>query len=264
MQDAYAGMNRLYLSMHSPDAVVGLDIGDPVMSAWIADHLPDGARILDAGCGLGFDVVALHRGLPSRQTGKQFAVFGCDYSPDMLSTAISVGKKAGIPSNHFRVSSFASLTDIVEWQGGMDAVTVNYALYTVPPQTNYETYLHDSLLGLRSMLRIGGHLIVNLRNWPSLMQSEAAGAEHAYTNVHDGEAYHCHYSWRFGGKRIHSSTLTMWDDHGGGRSTDILFAERSLEEMSAALRMAGLIVRNTGSHGIGASAFDTLIAERTS
>lgn len=264
MHDAYAGLNRLYLSMHSPDAVAGHDINDPVMSAWIADHLPVGGYILDAGCGLGFDVVAMHRGLPARQTGKQFIVFGCDYSPDMLSTAISVGEMAGIPADRYRVASFAALADIGDWQGRMDAVAVNYALYTLPPATDYDAYLHDCLLGLRSVLRIGGNLVANLRDWSSLMRSEAAGGEHTYANVHNGDTYHCRYSWRFGGERIHGSTLTMWDDHGNERSTDILFAERSLDEVSMALTKAGFAVRSSGRHGDGAYAFDTVIAERTS
>lgn len=263
MHDAYADLNRLYPSMHSPGAIAGIDINDPVMSAWIADRLPDGARILDADCGLGFDVVAMHRGLPARLTGKKFTVFGCDYSPDMLSTAISVGGKAGIPADRYRVSSFAGLADIGQWQGCMDAVTVNYALYTFPPATDYDAYLHDCLLGLRSVLKIGGHLIANLRNWSSLMLSDAAGAEHSYANFHDGEAFHCRYSWRFGDERIHGSTLTMWDDHGNERSTDILFAERSLDEVSMLMNKAGFAVRGCGRHGEGAYAFDTVIVERT-
>ncbi len=93
--DAYRDINDLYLSMVTPEEVSAKDIHDPVMSDWIVNSLPDQASILDAGCGMGFHTVALHRGLPAKQSGKQYRVFGADYSESMLSSARGQRRQSG-------------------------------------------------------------------------------------------------------------------------------------------------------------------------
>lgn len=261
--DAYAGMNRLYLSQHLPEACDGSDIDDPVMSAWLSAHLQAGARVLDAGCGLGFDVLALHRGLPARRAGRSFEVYGTDYSCDMLQDARRLGMTAGIPSDRYRQSSFAGLRDVPAWSLAMDAVTVNYAIYTQPEEgTDYSAYLADSLRGLAAVIKPGGFLAINLRDWEALKGAEATGAAHAYSNTHGAQAFHCRYAWCFGAGRTHRTTLTMWEDGGASKQTTIWFAERSPDEIGEALAAAGLHVVVAGRHGEGANSFHTLIARK--
>lgn len=261
--DAYAGMNRLYLSQHSPEAFDGSDIDDPVMSAWLSAHLQDGTRILDAGCGLGFDVLALHRGLPARGAGRSFEVYGADCSADMMQDAQRLGMSAGVPADRYRQSSFAGLRDVPAWGLAMDAVTVNYAIYTQPEQgTDYSAYLTDSLLGLAAVIKPGGVLAINLRDWEALKGSEATGAAHEYSNTHGAQTFHCRYAWCFGDGRVHRTTLTMWEDGGASKQTDIWFAERSPDEIGEALVAAGLHVVSAGRHGEGANAFHTMIARK--
>ena len=263
MHDAYAGMNRLYLSMHTPDAVRGMDMDDPVVSAWIDGNLSAGQSILDAGCGLGFDVLALHRGLPAKGGTPRFTVYGSDYSKDMLDDARKTGQTAGIPADRYHVSSFARLAAIDEWRERMDLVTVNYAIYTQPDETcDYNGYLDESLRGLRAVLRSGGHLAINLRDWVALKAADASGSKHSGEATHDGRTYYYEYSWEFGPARLHRTTLRMWEDEGTAHSTDIWFAERDETEMKAALRRARFEVVESGRHGEGAYAFQTLIARR--
>lgn len=261
--DAYAGMNRLYLSQHPPDACDGRDIDDPIMSAWLSAHLHDGARVLDAGCGLGFDALALHRGLPARRSGRRFQVYGADYSADMLQDAQRLGMTAGVPSDRYRQSSFAGLSEVAGWGQAMDAVTVNYAIYTQPEEgTEYSAYLADSLRGMAAVIKPGGVLALNLRDWEALKGSEASGAAHAHSNTHGDQTFHCRYAWSFGTGRVHRTTLSMWEEGGASKQTDIWFAERSPDEIGEALAASGLRVIDAGRHGGGANAFHTLIARK--
>lgn len=263
MQDAYAGLDRLYLSMHTPAEVAGEDINDPVMGEWLAKNLPDASRILDAGCGLGFDALALQRGLPARRAGKSWIVYGADYSSDMLAAAARVGDVASLPAANFRRASFAGLTDIPEWRELMDVVTVNYAIYTQPAEdTDYDAYLQEGLNGLAAVLRPGGTLIVNLRDWQAMKAADDAGTAHVIENTHDGVSYQCGYAWAFGAHRVHRTTLHMREAGGLERSTTIWLAERSLAEIELALRAAGLMVIDRGRHGEGNSAFFTLFARK--
>ena len=263
MHDAYAGMNRLYLSLHTPDAVQGMDMNDPVMSAWIDRNVAAGQSILDAGCGLGFDVLALHKGLPATGGTRRFIVYGSDYSEDMLTDARKTGETAGIPADRYRVSSFEGLAGIVEWRERMDLVTVNYAIYTQPDEAcDYDGYLEKSLDGLRTTIRPGGHLAVNVRDWAALKAAGASGSKHAGQATHDGRTYHYEYMWEFGPARLHRTTLRMWEDGGAARCSDIWFAERGEVEIEAALRGAGFEVVESGRHGEGVRAFLTLIARR--
>jgi SAM-dependent methyltransferase len=263
MHDAYAGLNRLYLSMHSPAAAAGQDMDDPVMSEWIARNVGSGASILDAGCGLGFDVLALHNGLPARGSETQFVAYGADYSEDMLADARRIGTKVGIPESRYRAASFAGLADVSAWRESMDVVTVNYAIYTQPWRgCDYDGYLADSLQGLSAVLRHGGYLALNLRDWAALKAADAAGAALSGRATHDGRTYFYRYTWAFGQNRQHRTTLRMWENGELERETNIWFAERELAEIVAALQQAGFSVIHSGRHGQGAYAFNTLVARK--
>lgn len=262
MHDAYAGMNELYLSMHSPEAARGENINDPVMAAWLINNAPDGASILDAGCGLGFDVLALHRGLPAQASGKGWTVYGADFSADMLSSAIALGEQAGIPRSRYRQASFSDLADAAEWHGMMDVVTVNYALYTQPSaDMDYDAYLAASLIGLASVLRPGGHLVFSMRDWPALRHAEQVGTVHRYKNRHGENTYECRYTWTFDSGRVHRSELRMWRIGGSERSTEIFFAERAPAEIKVTLERTGFAAVSMESHGDGPHAFYTVVAK---
>lgn len=261
--DAYHGINNLYLSIVSPEEAAAEDIDDPVMSDWIASCLPDQATILDAGCGLGYHLVALHRGLPAKQTGKQFHVFGSDYSESMLSSAKINGTKAGIRADAYKQSSFADLRQIDEWADHFDAVLINYAIYTYPETvTDYDAYFLDCIRGVDRVLGHSGHLLFNLRDWPSFVSE--GDVDHDYANAHDGIEYRCRYSWRFGKHRHHLAHVTMESCQNGlERKTIIRFAERTPQELVAMLKeQFGYQLVDIQSHGSGTMNFSTVIMRK--
>ena len=146
----------------------------------------------------------------------------------------------------------------------MDAVTVSYAIYTQPEaDADYASYLSDSLAGLAAVLRPGGVLILNTRDWPALMASTVAGVEHHYRNTHGETSFSCRYKWQFGENRLHQTTLVMWEDGGAESATEIWFAERSPGELEHALHEAGLATIETAKHGEGPYAFYTIIARKS-
>ncbi|CAB3762032.1 class I SAM-dependent methyltransferase [Paraburkholderia humisilvae] len=259
--DAYRDINDLYLSMVSPEEVLASDIHDPVMSDWIATSLPDQASILDAGCGMGYHMVALHRGLPAKQTGKRYRVFGADYSESMLKSARANGMKAGIPADAYRQSAFADLKHIEPWSAKFDCVLINYAIYSYPDSVHdYDAYFRDCLAGVNHVLRPGGHLLFNVRDWASVVSGPK---DHDYVNTHDGITYHCRYSWEFGPDRHHKAHVTMRNRASDlKRETMLRFAERTPNELMALMEKHGYEWVSTQPHGAGILKFDTLIARR--
>ena len=260
--DAYRDINDLYLSMVSPDEVLARDIHDPVMSDWIVNSLPDRSSILDAGCGMGFHMIALHRGLPARQTGKQYRVSGADYSESMLRSARAAGAKAGIPADAYRQSAFADLKQIEPWSASFDCVLINYAIYSYPDSvSDYDAYFGECLAGVNHVLRPGGHLLFNLRDWASVVTGPK---DHDYVNTHDGVTYHCRYSWTFNEDRRHTAHVTMRNSASDvKRETILRFAQRTPEELLALMGKHGYELVSLQSHGSGMLKFDTVIAKRS-
>lgn len=232
--DAYNDIADLYLSMVSEQDLEATDIDDPLMGEWIAKNAPDGAKILDAGCGLGLQTIALHRGLPARKIGKHFLAYGSDYSQAMLDAAVVYGKEAGLPSNRFYQSSFAELPSKAEGGRDFDVVMVNGAIYTFPDIVSIETYdayVLECMKGFSGVLKSGGHLIFNIRDW-SFLQGKRE-TDHHYENTHGGKTYHCHYAWTFNDNGHHVAAVTMSNSDGKARKTSINFAQRTPEEMIA-------------------------------
>jgi SAM-dependent methyltransferase len=257
--DAYHDINDLYLSMVSPEEVSAKDIHDPVMSDWIVNTLPDQASILDAGCGMGFHMVALHHGLPAKQSGKRYRVFGADYSESMLSSARANGVRAGIPTEAYRQSAFADLKHIESWSARFDCVLINYAIYSYPDSVlDYDTYFRECLAGISHVLRPGGYLLFNVRDWTSVV---AGPKDHDYTNTHDGVAYHCRYTWEFGQDGHHKAHVTMRKCASDlKRETTLRFAERTPKELMALMTGHGYELVSIQAHGTGMLKFDTVIA----
>jgi len=77
MEDAYRDIGRLYLALLSPEQVRGDRLGDDAMNRWMRD-VPPGASVLDACCGIGTDVLALHRGIPMAGNGGPWTAYGSD------------------------------------------------------------------------------------------------------------------------------------------------------------------------------------------
>lgn len=257
MNDAYDGLADLYLALVSPKAIEAKDISDPVMSSWIKANLPAGARILDAGCGLGFDMLALHRGLG---LSRSFDVFGSDCSASMLEAAKINGAMYGIDSSHYRKVAFVDLVDMIDWHNHFDAIFASYALYTYPEANlNYDEYFMASLKSMVKLQKPDGHILFNVRNW-ELFKNGCH--EHSYQNTHNGIVYNAHYQWTFGNNGCHNADIVMESSDNRHKRTTILFAERSVYQLIRLIDKIGLKVVTIGHHGSGASSFHTLIVRQ--
>ena len=83
MDDAYRKIGQLYLALLSPEQVKGERLGDDTMNRWMLG-VPPGAAVLDACCGIGNDVLALHRGIPMAGKGGPWIAYGSDFSESLL------------------------------------------------------------------------------------------------------------------------------------------------------------------------------------
>ena len=131
MEDAYRNIGRLYLALLSPEQVRGDRLGDDAMNRWMRD-VPPGASVLDACCGIGTDVLALHRGIPMAGNGGPWTAYGSDLSESLLEVARTRTSAHGLPGDRFRCSSFADLARIADWRRRFDIVLAAHAIYTAP------------------------------------------------------------------------------------------------------------------------------------
>ena len=131
MEDAYRNIGRLYLALLSPEQVKGERLGDDAMNRWMLG-VPPGASVLDACCGIGNDVLALHRGIPMAGKGGPWTVYGSDLSESLLEVAQTRTSAHGLPADRFRCSSFADLNRITDWRQRFDIVLAAHAIYTAP------------------------------------------------------------------------------------------------------------------------------------
>lgn len=264
--DAYVDLGDLYLALVN-SALAGADVDDPVMSDWIATRLADGASVLDAACGLGHDVVALHRGLPRRQTGKRFQAYGSDASSTMVEAAKRAGAHTGVPADRYATLTFAELAQHSAWHRLFDAVCVGYAIYTYPdpvPYQDYDAYLQRNLEGLKSVLRPEGHLLLNVRDWSSFLttSSQLRRVSSEHEQVHNHQRYRCRYDWDLGPslRSEHIARLTLSKAGTDAiTSTTIRFAGRSLEDYRCAFDRAGYTVVQELPHGDAEERFITYV-----
>jgi ubiquinone/menaquinone biosynthesis C-methylase UbiE len=261
--DPYRDIAVLYLSLVSPESAQSTDLDDPVISTWIAENVPNDAKILDAGCGLGFETVALHKGSLGQNHSKRFRAYGSDFSQAMLDAAIANGAKAGLHQSRYRRASFAQLANLHDdWQD-FDAVVVNYGIYTFPDSVNienYDAYFLECCTGLASVLKRGGHLIFNTRDWGAFVN----GGKHekVHENTHNATNYRCHYSWTFNDNGHHTAILTMSSSDGKQQTTSINFAHRKPEQLIELAEKCGLAPVFRGRHGEDATAFHTIVMNK--
>ncbi|QQP92964.1 class I SAM-dependent methyltransferase (plasmid) [Skermanella sp. TT6] len=255
MDDAYRDIGRLYLALLSPERERGDRLGDGAMNRWMLD-VPPGAAILDACCGVGNDVLALHRGIPAVGKAGPWNAFGSDFSESLLRVARTRTAARGLPADRLRRSSFADLAGIGDWRHRFDVVLAAHAIYTAPDgidEGTYDDYLRASLHGMKAVLGTGGRLLTNIRDWPA---AEARGYPPTVVeNRHGGEVFRCRYEWRPGKtlRSLHAATLAFECRDSGERAVSTLrFVGRSADEMAGMFREAGFrVIRSepTGTEG---------------
>ncbi len=261
--DPYEEIADLYLALVSPETLKAVDLNDPVISQWIADNVPNGAKILDAGCGLGLQTVVLHKGTLGKNVGKRFRVYASDFSQAMLDAAIANGEKAGIDRSRYRQSSFVQLGKVRDDWHDFDVVLVIFGIYTFPDSVrieDYDSYFLDCCSGLAKVLKSGGHFIFNVRDWKHFATTGIS--EQAYENKHGDITYRCHYSWTFNDNGHHRATLAMTSSDGQERTSSINYAERTPEKYIELAKQCGLTAVFRGRHGDDASGYHVIVLRK--
>ena len=104
-------------------------------------ELPDGARVLDAGCGAGLPV--------ARQLVERFRVTGVDISPVQIEMA-----RENVPTAEFEVGDLSAL-ELRE--GTFDGIVCLFALFHLPRDEHA-----TALAGFCQLLRPGGVLFLSI------------------------------------------------------------------------------------------------------
>ncbi|MDQ3547752.1 MAG: class I SAM-dependent methyltransferase [Chloroflexota bacterium] len=135
VQDGYDVLAATYLRVRSDDSE------DVRLLAELKSRLPDGARILDAGCGAGTPV--------ARTLSDRYRVTGVDIS----ATQIALAREA-VPNATFVQADMSALEFPA---ASFDAIVSYYAIIHVPRDE------HPALLaGFRRMLTPGGLLLISM------------------------------------------------------------------------------------------------------
>lgn len=242
MDDAYQGIGRLYLALLTPECAAGEEMGDPVMARW-ADTIPDGSIILDACCGIGNDVLAMHR----MGSERGWQVFGADLSSGFIGVARTRAVQFGIEASRFQQCAWEDLGEIDGWQGACDVVIAPYAIYTAPDGVGaggYDAFLARSLAGIRRVMKPGGRFLTNTRDWARL--AAAGFPPHHVQNSHDDEIMRCRYTWQPGPTADSEHVATLRFDSvttGETASSTIRFVGRTVDEMVSLIEAAGFRFR---------------------
>lgn len=118
---------------------------------------PSQIRVMDTACGTGHHAIAL--------ASHGFQTFGSDLFPEMVSLADANAKAAGARVT-FRTAGFGSINDSFKQPGEFDAVL---CLGNSLPHVTSEADLEKALIDLRDLLRPGGLLLLQIRNFDLIM-----------------------------------------------------------------------------------------------
>lgn len=138
VREGYDALAPRYLQFRLAKPGADLELLDQALV-----DLPDGARVLDAGCGAGLPV--------SRRLAERFVVIGVDISPVQIDLA-----RTNVPEAEFQVADLAAL-DLPP--ASFDAVVCLFALFHLPRDEHAE-----ALAGLRRLLPPGGILFISVGN----------------------------------------------------------------------------------------------------
>ncbi len=118
---------------------------------------PSQIRVMDTACGTGHHAIAL--------ASHGFQVSGSDLFPEMVSLADANAKAAGEKVT-FRTAGFGNISESFKQPGEFDAV---FCLGNSLPHVNSNQDLEKTLLDFEDLLRPGGMLLLQMRNFDLVM-----------------------------------------------------------------------------------------------
>jgi glycine/sarcosine N-methyltransferase len=154
MADYYEGLAADYDWIFDDDALAnGLAINHPATARLLA-RTPHTSLVLDAACGTGVNAAALAR--------RGYRVWASDGSSSMAAVAAARfrSERLEIP---LAVSLWADLPAVVGERFDVVLCTGNSLVHAAGREA-----MIQALTGLREMVRPGGHVVVDSRNWEKL------------------------------------------------------------------------------------------------
>ena len=114
---------------------------------------PAQIRVMDTACGTGHHAIAL--------AGLGYDVSGSDLFPEMVSLADANARAAGTKVT-FRTAGFGGISQAFLQPGAFDAV---FCLGNSLPHVTSDAHLKQTLLDFKALLRPGGLLLLQMRNF---------------------------------------------------------------------------------------------------
>ncbi len=187
------------------------------------------ARILDCSCGIGSFVIALAK--------RRFEVSGTDGSQGMIEQAILASENAGLSIS----------LSCCQWED-LPAHLANrfdlvFCLGNSIGHTRNKDEMVRSLEGMRGVLKSGGKVVIQSRNWEQL-RKERTRFTHFQWRERAGQRCLPLYVWTFPEKfdDAHTIEVVLIFDRAGKvsvRSYPIVYYPFRLEELEERLRCAG-------------------------
>jgi len=193
---------------------------------------PAEGGILDAGCGTGRQACALAAG--------GYRVVGADASEDMLAIAHGLAR-GDAPQAHFVHTPYANLFGSTG--GGFDGL---YCIANSLPAAGTRDAVHQALGEFARCLRPGGHLFLQLLNFPPMRAASpyvlgpriarVGGVEYVSTRV-----------FNFAGDQLTVTNVTLWraEDAWKSRSHSGTLYPISLEQLQARFAELNLHIDHT-------------------
>lgn len=260
IKGAYANVAGIYQAMVPEKTLMAQKTANPYMEERLR-QLQAGAHVLDAACGIGWDIIAIANGLPVDGNHSSYNAYASDGAWPMVDAARANISKAqaeyGIQPVEVRHSSFADLFHQADWQQKFDCVIAPNAINQLPDGmdiADYDDYILTSLSGLKSTVKADGVLMLDSRDWEKTVA-------HAFKttvreNRHNGTLYRAEYAWNLGDhvNGYHNANMTITKEsepdlrcseliHFSGRSVSRLvelFSEAGLEVVRISPQVRGL------------------------
>lgn len=195
-------------------------------------RLPDGARVLDAACGVGIDALSLHR--------RRFRVTATDASPAMVDQCRARLAAAGA-DGAVSTCAWAALPE--RFGPVFDALlcTGNSLAHTRSAADR-----RAALSGFAGVLVEGGVLIVDSQDWSALHERGSHRDDDPLVVARDGRRTTRHFDWRVParfGEPIELDLILVGDDGDRERTTTdtVTFCPFTTEELLADLEGAAFV-----------------------
>jgi glycine/sarcosine N-methyltransferase len=188
-----------------------------------------GAALLDCACGIGISTIALAR--------RGYAVCGSDGSRGMIDQALLASGKAEV-NVPFKQCSWADLPD--QFAERFDLV---FCLGNAIGHLHGREEMVRSLCGMRAVLRDGGKLVLDSRNWELIRRVRARFTHYPWRERAGQRCLPIHV-WNFPESfdEAHTIEVTFVFDSGSDasiRSYPVVYYPYRFEELAERLRSAG-------------------------